>query len=113
MIAALGFKRGTRIYLAGAHMYGGEEKMTRLKYLYPNIVTKEDLLTAEELQPFRNHSSQVNTYQTSPGSAFATGHICYCALQLGNAPRVLTMSFSAVGSTGLLSFRMGGCIRHD
>jgi hypothetical protein len=81
-------------------MYGGEEKMTRLKYLYPHI-------------PFRNHSSQVNTYQTSPGSAFATGHICYCALQLGNAPRVLTMSFSAVGSTGLLSFRMGGCIRHD
>ncbi|KAG0586540.1 hypothetical protein KC19_2G098600 [Ceratodon purpureus] len=59
MLAALGFKRGTRIYLAGARMYGGEAKMTRLKYLYPNIVTKEDLLTVEELQPFRNHSSQL------------------------------------------------------
>ena len=62
MLAALGFKRGTRIYLAGAQMYGGEAKMTRLKYLYPNIVTKEDLLTMEELQPFHNHSSQVSKY---------------------------------------------------
>ncbi|XP_024400936.1 O-fucosyltransferase 8 isoform X1 [Physcomitrium patens] len=59
MLAALGFKRGTRIYLAGSHMYGAETKMTILKSLYPNIVTKEDLLTAEELLPFRNHSSQL------------------------------------------------------
>jgi hypothetical protein len=59
MLAALGFKRGTRIYLAGAHMYGGEAKMTILKYLYPNIVTKEDILTDEEIAPFRNYSSQV------------------------------------------------------
>ncbi|KAG0612257.1 hypothetical protein M758_6G014000 [Ceratodon purpureus] len=59
MLAALGFKRGTRIYLAGAHMYGGEAKMTVLKYLYPNIVTKEDILTDEEIAPFRNHSSQL------------------------------------------------------
>lgn len=59
MLAALGFKRGTRIYLAGAHMYGGEAKMAILKYLYPNIVTKEDILTDEEIAPFRNYSSQV------------------------------------------------------
>ena len=59
MLAALGFKRGTRIYLAGAHMYGGEAKMVILKSLYPNIVTKENILTEEEIAPFRNHSSQV------------------------------------------------------
>nr|PNR59709.1 hypothetical protein PHYPA_002501 [Physcomitrium patens] len=59
MLAALGFRRGTRILLAGAHMYGGEKKMTILKNLYPNIVTKEELLTPEELEPLRNHSSQL------------------------------------------------------
>lgn len=42
-------------------MYGGEKKMTILKNLYPNIVTKEELLTPEELEPLRNHSSQVGT----------------------------------------------------
>ena len=60
MLAALGFKRVTRIYLAGAHMYGGEAKMALLKYLYPNIVTKEDILTEEEIAPFRHFSSQVH-----------------------------------------------------
>lgn len=59
MLAALGYKRGTRVYLAGAHMYNGEAKMAILKNLYPNIVTKEDILTPEEIAPFRNHSSQV------------------------------------------------------
>lgn len=59
MLAALGFKRGTRIYLAGAHIYGGEAKMPTLRNLFPNLVTKEDILTAAELEPYRNHSSQV------------------------------------------------------
>jgi len=65
MLAALGFKRGTRIYLAGALMYGGEAKMAVLKNLYPNIVTKEDILTPEEIAPFRNHSSQVGPFSWS------------------------------------------------
>lgn len=72
MLAALGFKRGTRIYLAGSHMYGAETKMTILKSLYPNIVTKEDLLTAEELLPFRNHSSQACTLNLIH---LAAGHV--------------------------------------
>ncbi|KAL2653602.1 hypothetical protein R1flu_021730 [Riccia fluitans] len=59
MLAAVGFKRSTRVYLAGAHVYGGEERMAILTNLYPNIVTKWDLLTAEEVAPFANHSSQM------------------------------------------------------
>ena len=66
MIAALGFKRGTRIYLAGAHVYGSPSKMAALTNLYPNLVTKEGLLTAAELAPFRNHSSKVSTFSSSP-----------------------------------------------
>lgn len=59
ILVALGFKRATRIYLAGANIQNGKAKMARLKFLYPNLVTKEDLLSVEELQPFHNHSIQV------------------------------------------------------
>eukprot|EP00250_Pteridium_aquilinum_P034891 c8271_g1_i1 orf=213-2330(-) len=59
MLVALGFKRGTRIFLAGAHIYGGQSRMVALTSLYPNLVTKEDLLSAKELEPFVNKSSQL------------------------------------------------------
>lgn len=59
MLVGLGFKRGTRIYLAGAHIYGGQSRMVSLTSLYPNLVTKEDLLSSRELEPFINKSSQL------------------------------------------------------
>ncbi|XP_057841686.2 O-fucosyltransferase 2 isoform X1 [Cryptomeria japonica] len=59
MLAAIGFKRGTHIYLAGAHIYGGQSRMVALTSLYPNLVTKEDLLSSAEIQPFANYSSQL------------------------------------------------------
>lgn len=59
MLVALGFRRGTRIYLAGAHIYGGQSRMVALTSLYPNLVTKEDLLSPKELKPFINKSSQL------------------------------------------------------
>ncbi|KAK2979857.1 hypothetical protein RJ640_026599 [Escallonia rubra] len=58
VLAGLGYKRGTYIYLAGSHIYGGQSRMHPLTSLYPNLVTKEDLLTPSELVPFRNFSSQ-------------------------------------------------------
>ncbi|PON87274.1 O-fucosyltransferase [Trema orientale] len=59
VLAALGFKRGTYIYLAGSHIYGGKSKMNSFTSLYPNLVTKETLLTPSELAPFQNFSSQL------------------------------------------------------
>ncbi|XP_052183503.1 O-fucosyltransferase 8 isoform X4 [Diospyros lotus] len=59
VLAGLGFKHGTFIYLAGSHIYGGKARMQALTSLYPNLVTKEDLLTASELAPFRNYSSRL------------------------------------------------------
>ncbi|XP_057986173.1 O-fucosyltransferase 8 isoform X3 [Hevea brasiliensis] len=59
VLTGLGFKRGTHIYLAGSHMHGGESRMYPFTSLYPNLVTKETLLTASELAPFRNFSSQM------------------------------------------------------
>lgn len=101
IFAALGFKRATRIYFAGAHMQSGDAKMTRIKFLYPNLVTKDDLLTVEELEPFRNHSSQlavldhlactsadvfVTTDSSSQLSSLVAGHRIYHSS--GHAPTI-------------------------
>ncbi|XP_019462662.1 PREDICTED: uncharacterized protein At1g04910-like isoform X1 [Lupinus angustifolius] len=59
VLAALGFKSGTYIYLAGSHIYGGDSRMHPFTRLYPNVVTKEDLLAPSELAPFKNFSSQL------------------------------------------------------
>lgn len=59
MLAAVGFKRTTHIYIAGAHIYGGRSRMVALTSLFPNLVTKEDLLSSKEIEPFINFSSQV------------------------------------------------------
>jgi hypothetical protein len=59
MLAALGFKRDTRIYLAGAEFFGGRSRTIVLLSLYPNLVTKEDLLSPKEIQSFTKSSSQV------------------------------------------------------
>ena len=59
VLAGLGFKKGTYIYLAGSQIYGGSSRMLPLTTLYPNLVTKETLLTPQELAPFKNFSSQV------------------------------------------------------
>ncbi|XP_020253661.1 uncharacterized protein At1g04910-like isoform X2 [Asparagus officinalis] len=58
MLAALGFKRKTRVYIAGADIYGGKSRMAALKSLYPKLTTKESLLSSSEIEPFRNSSSQ-------------------------------------------------------
>ncbi|KAF9587725.1 hypothetical protein IFM89_004702 [Coptis chinensis] len=59
VLSSLGFKRGTYIYLAGSQIYGGKSRMRPFTSLYPNVVTKEDLLTPSELAPFKNFSSQL------------------------------------------------------
>ncbi|KAM0914435.1 hypothetical protein ACQ4PT_011609 [Festuca glaucescens] len=59
MLAAIGFKRSTSIYIAGAEIYGGRHRMAAISRLYPALVTKETLLSPSELEPFRNFSSQL------------------------------------------------------
>lgn len=60
MLAALGFHRKSHIFLAGAHIYGGKSRLAALTTLFPNLVTKENLLSPTEIKPFANFSSQVN-----------------------------------------------------
>lgn len=59
MLAALGFNRQSHIFLAGAHVYGGKSRLAALTTLFPNLVTKENLLSPTEIQPFANFSSQL------------------------------------------------------
>ncbi|KAK9681489.1 hypothetical protein RND81_10G006300 [Saponaria officinalis] len=59
MLAALGFNRKTHVFLAGAQIYGGPSRLTSLMNLYPHLVTKENLLSTSELEPFKNFSSQL------------------------------------------------------
>ncbi|KAA8519635.1 hypothetical protein F0562_013920 [Nyssa sinensis] len=59
VLAGLGFKPGTYMYLAGSQIYGGQSRMHPFTSLYPYFITKENILTPSELAPFRNFSSQV------------------------------------------------------
>ncbi|KAL5163655.1 O-fucosyltransferase 15 [Glycine soja] len=59
MLAALGFNRKTHIYVAGSNLYGGGSRLVALTNLYPKLVTKENLLSSSELEPFANYSSQL------------------------------------------------------
>lgn len=62
MLVALGFNRKTHIFLAGSQIYGGRSRLAALTTLYPNLVTKEKLLSSSEIEPFKNFSSQVITH---------------------------------------------------
>lgn len=62
MLAALGFTRKTHIFVAGSNLYGGRSRLVTLTSLYPKLVTKENLLSSAELEPFANYSSQVCCY---------------------------------------------------
>ena len=62
MLAALGFNRKTHIFVAGSNLYGGRSRLVALTSLYPKLVTKENLLSTAELEPFANYSSQVSCY---------------------------------------------------
>ncbi|XP_045816205.1 O-fucosyltransferase 15-like [Trifolium pratense] len=59
MLAALGFNRKTNIFVAGSNLYGGRSRLAALTSLYPKLVTKENLLSSAELEPFANYSSQL------------------------------------------------------
>jgi hypothetical protein len=60
MLAALGVKRRTRIYLTTAEIWGGQDRLIPLKGLYPYFVSKEQLASSEELAPFRNSLPKVS-----------------------------------------------------
>ncbi|KAK3156048.1 hypothetical protein QOZ80_2AG0102120 [Eleusine coracana subsp. coracana] len=55
ILRALGYPSGTQIYVASGQVYGGKNRMAPLKNMFPNLVTKEELASPEEVAPFRRH----------------------------------------------------------
>ncbi|KAH7846784.1 hypothetical protein Vadar_018166 [Vaccinium darrowii] len=58
-LTALGFPSNTPIYIAAGEIYGGDSHMADLQSRYPLLMNKEKLASAEELEPFINHASQL------------------------------------------------------
>ncbi|ERN13854.1 hypothetical protein AMTRI_Chr06g176430 [Amborella trichopoda] len=55
ILRAMGYPKETQIYVASGQVYGGQNRMAPLRNMFPNLVTKEDLTTKEELKDFRTH----------------------------------------------------------
>ncbi|XP_057424541.1 O-fucosyltransferase 7-like [Lotus japonicus] len=58
-LTALGYPSKTPIYIAAGEIYGGESHMKELRSRYPLILSKENLASIEELEPFSKHASQM------------------------------------------------------
>lgn len=93
VLSALGFEPSTYIFLAGSSIYGGKSRLGPLSKLFPNMVTKEDLLTPSELAPFKNFSNQVLELSYIPINS-----TIMCSIRLE-----LTFSKITVGGIGLHS----------
>ncbi|CAI5970702.1 unnamed protein product [Closterium sp. NIES-65] len=59
VLAALGFSRHTRLYVASYKVYGNPSRMAALRRLFPNLEDKTTLATPEELRPFRGRASML------------------------------------------------------
>ncbi|KAM0885764.1 hypothetical protein ACQ4PT_030123 [Festuca glaucescens] len=55
ILRAMGYPRETQIYVASGQVYGGKNRMAPLRNMFPNLVTKEELASAAEMEHFRKH----------------------------------------------------------
>jgi hypothetical protein len=53
MLRGIGFQNNPPIFLAAGRIYRAAENMAPLREMFPFLQTKETLLSAEELQPFK------------------------------------------------------------
>ncbi|XP_042407447.1 protein PECTIC ARABINOGALACTAN SYNTHESIS-RELATED-like [Zingiber officinale] len=55
ILRAMGYPKETQIYVASGQVYGGKNRMAPLRNMFPNLVTKEELASIEEIDHFRKH----------------------------------------------------------
>ncbi|KAL4348279.1 hypothetical protein GQ457_17G013690 [Hibiscus cannabinus] len=55
ILRAMGYPKETQIYVASGQVYGGQNRMAPLRNMFPNLVTKEELTSKQELVAFRKH----------------------------------------------------------
>lgn len=58
-LSALGYSSNTPIYIASGEIFGGDSRMTDLESHFPLLMSKEKLLSVDELEPFSHHASQM------------------------------------------------------
>lgn len=59
MLRALDFGSDVHIYVASGQVYGGDQTLSSLRQIFPNIHSKDTLATKEELAPFSLFSSRM------------------------------------------------------
>ncbi|GLT24987.1 hypothetical protein SLA2020_001460 [Shorea laevis] len=59
MLRGMGFDNSTTVYVAAGNIYKEEKYMAPLRQMFPRLETKYTLATAEELAPFKGHSSRL------------------------------------------------------
>ncbi|KAH7671148.1 GDP-fucose protein O-fucosyltransferase protein [Dioscorea alata] len=59
MLRGMGFGNSTPIYVASGKIYNAEKYMAPLRQLFPLLETKETIASADELAPFKGHSSRL------------------------------------------------------
>lgn len=57
LLAALGFDNNTRLYLASHKVYGGEARISTLRYLFPLMEDKKSLASSEERAQIKGKAS--------------------------------------------------------
>ncbi|XP_010272985.1 PREDICTED: uncharacterized protein At1g04910-like isoform X2 [Nelumbo nucifera] len=58
-ITALGYPSNTPIYIAAGEIYGGDNQISELRSRFPILMSKENLASVDELEPFMGHASQM------------------------------------------------------
>ncbi|XP_078157487.1 O-fucosyltransferase 9-like isoform X2 [Carex rostrata] len=59
MLRGMGFGNKTLLYVASGKIYNAKKYMAPLRQLFPLLETKETLASADELAPFKGHSSRL------------------------------------------------------
>eukprot|EP00850_Spirogloea_muscicola_P022985 SM000322S12502 [mRNA] locus=s322:10718:20731:+ [translate_table: standard] len=59
LLRGLGYGNETIIYVASGNVYGGEATMAPLRALFPNLHTKDTLLTQQQLAPLAKYASRL------------------------------------------------------
>ncbi|KAJ0973221.1 hypothetical protein J5N97_021180 [Dioscorea zingiberensis] len=86
MLRGMGFGNSTPVYVASGQIYNAEKYMAPLRQLFPLLETKETLASADELAPFKGHSSRLAALDYT----VCTYSEVFVTTQGGNFPHFLT-----------------------
>ncbi|GAB4829264.1 hypothetical protein Ancab_018931 [Ancistrocladus abbreviatus] len=72
ILRAMGYPKETQIYVASGQVYGGQNRMAPLRNMFPNLVTKEELASKEELKSIKPDKGLMSKSFGDPYMGWAT-----------------------------------------